>query len=240
MSQLEAVSFSLAGFTFWVLADSTIKLAGESHLPAYEIVAFLGSFMAVFLLIYGLGRNQVGALWPRQPQRQFWRSCLDLGTNLFVVIALRHMPLALFYILVFSAPAISTVMAAMFLGERLQWQRSLAILAGFAGVVIAVDPVGSGRQGDWIGYGAALITVACFWEEAGDPGFIASCIPDDPLLSSELHQLPRRLGRAIENMHGRYALPYGHCGTTPPALRRMPSLSYMHSTRWAMLRNCCI
>src|ERR1700723_3365626 len=97
MSQLEAVSFSLAGFTFWVLADSTIKLAGESHLPAYEIVAFLGSFMAVFLLIYGLGRNQVRALWPRQPQRQFWRSCLDLGTNLFVVIALRHMPLALFY-----------------------------------------------------------------------------------------------------------------------------------------------
>jgi drug/metabolite transporter (DMT)-like permease len=162
MSQLEAVSFSLAGFTFWVLADSTIKLAGESHLPAYEIVAFLGSFMAVFLLIYGLGRNQVRALWPRQPQRQFWRSCLDLGTNLFVVIALRHMPLALFYILVFSAPAISTVMAAMFLGERLEWHRSLAILAGFAGVVIAVDPIGSGRQGDWIGYGAALITVACF------------------------------------------------------------------------------
>jgi drug/metabolite transporter (DMT)-like permease len=53
-------------------------------------------------------------------------------------------------------------MAAMFLGERLEWQRSLAILAGFGGVVIAVDPIGSGRQGDWIGYGAALITVACF------------------------------------------------------------------------------
>jgi hypothetical protein len=46
--------------------------------------------------------------------------------------------------------------------------------------------------------------------------------------------------RIITCIHGRYALPYGHCGNTLPALRRMPSLSYMHSTRWAMLRDCCI
>jgi drug/metabolite transporter (DMT)-like permease len=162
MSPLEAVGFSLAGFTFWVLADSTIKLAGESRLPAYEIVAFLGSFMAAFLLICGLWRNEVRELWPRQPQRQFWRSCLDLGNNLFVVIALRHLPLSLFYILVFSAPIISALLAAMFLHERLEWQRSSAILAGFSGVVIAVEPFGSTKQGDWIGYGAALIVVACF------------------------------------------------------------------------------
>ena len=46
--------------------------------------------------------------------------------------------------------------------------------------------------------------------------------------------------RIITCIHRRYALPYGNCGNTLPALRRMPSLSYMHSTRWAMLRDCCI
>lgn len=46
--------------------------------------------------------------------------------------------------------------------------------------------------------------------------------------------------RIITCIHGRYVLPYGHCGTTLPALRRMPSPSYMHSTRWAMLRDCYI
>lgn len=162
ISHLEAVGFSLGGFTFWVLADSSIKLAGQSNLPACEVVAFLGSFISIFLALYGLWRKEVHELWPREPGKQFWRSCLDVGNNLFVVIALRHLPLSLFYILVFTAPVISAVLAALFLRERLEWQRTAAILAGFTGVIIAVDPFGSAKQGDWVGYVAAMIAVGCF------------------------------------------------------------------------------
>ncbi len=49
VSELGAIGYALAGFTFWVLADSSIKLVGQSGLPAYEMVAFLGLGMAVFL-----------------------------------------------------------------------------------------------------------------------------------------------------------------------------------------------
>jgi len=36
------------------------------------------------------------------------------------------------------------------------------VVGGFAGVVIAVNPFGSARQGDWIGYAACMVCVLCF------------------------------------------------------------------------------
>ena len=79
-----------------------------------------------------------------------------------VVIALRHLPLALFYILVFLAPAATTLLEATFLREPLSRGRLLAVLTGFAGVVIAVDPLGAMRKGDRTGYLACLACVICF------------------------------------------------------------------------------
>ncbi len=161
-TDLEAVGLAVAGFTCWVLADTSIKMAGASILPAYEILAFLGVAIAAVLLVRGLFRREVKAVWPRNPRRQLVRSCLDLANNICVIIALRHLPLTLFYILVFLSPMVITLLAALFLGERLEWQKSLAIVAGFAGVVVAVHPFGGARQGDWIGYAACMVCVTCF------------------------------------------------------------------------------
>jgi drug/metabolite transporter (DMT)-like permease len=162
VSDLEAIGFALAGFTFWVFADSSIKLVGQSGLPAYEMVAFLGLFMAMFLVIYALGRREVQLLRPHSLNRQVARACLDMANNVCVVIALRHLTLTLFYILVFMAPMVIALLSAVFLREGLSWKKAAAIGAGFAGVVIAVHPWRSGREGDWIGFGACMACVACF------------------------------------------------------------------------------
>jgi drug/metabolite transporter (DMT)-like permease len=79
-----------------------------------------------------------------------------------VVVALRHLTLTIFYILVFMAPMVIALLSALFLHEGLSWRKWAAIVAGFAGVVIAVDPWGNARQGDWIGFAACMICVACF------------------------------------------------------------------------------
>ena len=162
ISDRGAIGFALAGFTFWVLADSSIKLVGQSGLPPYEMVAFLGLFMAMFLGAYGVWRRDTQALRPRKLKRQVARACLDMANNVCVVIALRHLTLTLFYILIFTSPMVVALLSAIFLREGLPWRKGLAILAGFAGVVIAVNPWGSSRQGDWIGFGACMICVACF------------------------------------------------------------------------------
>lgn len=72
------------------------------------------------------------------------------------------MTLTLFYILIFLAPLVITFLAAVFLRERIGVRKALAIVVGFAGVVIAVNPFGSSRQGDWIGFVACMICVSCF------------------------------------------------------------------------------
>ena len=162
ISDLGAIGFALAGFTFWVLADSSIKFVGQSGLPPYEMVAFLGLFMAMFLGMYGLWQGQVEALRPHRLGRQVARACLDMANNVCVVIALRHLTLTLFYILVFMAPMVIVLLSAVFLREKLPWKKAAAIVAGFAGVVIAVHPWSSAREGDWIGFAACMVCVACF------------------------------------------------------------------------------
>ena len=87
MSPRGAILFAIAGFTCWVLCDSAIKLAGQSKLPNYEIIAFLGIFMAAFISMYAWWRGEIKDLWPERPRRLIVRSCLDVGNNLCVVVA---------------------------------------------------------------------------------------------------------------------------------------------------------
>jgi drug/metabolite transporter (DMT)-like permease len=161
-SVVGAIPLAIAGFTLWVLADSTIKLVSNSHLPVFEVTAFMGLFIVACLVAWSWLRGELPLLRPTRPSHLLLRSLLDLGNNLGVIVALRHVPLTLFYILVFSAPMVITILAALFLGEHIRPMKALAVLAGFAGVVIAVNPFGSARHADWIGYAACLFCVACF------------------------------------------------------------------------------
>ncbi len=174
VSEQGAIGFALAGFTFWVLADSSIKLVGQSGLPAYEMVAFLGLFMAACIGAYGLARGEAGRLRPHRLKLQLLRACLDMGNNVCVVVALRHLTLTLFYILVFTAPMVIALLSAVVLREGLGLRKVVSLAAGFAGVVLAVHPWdaisattgatgnGFGREWDWVGVGACGVCVACF------------------------------------------------------------------------------
>lgn len=175
-SELRGILFALTTFTCWVFADTSIKLVGRSSLPAYEVLAFMGLFISAAVALYAALRgvgirgndsrsprlNEFRRLKPVALHHQVIRSLLDFVNNYCVVIALRHVTLPLFYILVFMAPLLVTLLAAIFLFEKIGFGRVLAALTGFAGVVIAVNPFGSSRQGDWIGYTACMVCVACF------------------------------------------------------------------------------
>ena len=162
VSRSSAAALSLAAFTLWVLADTCLKFAGLSALPAMEMLAIVGFTIALLMAAKTLAFGHRERLRPKRPALQVARSLFDLVNNLGVIIALRHLPLALFYILVFLAPLTTTLLAAPLLGESLEWKKSAAILAGFAGVVIAVNPLGVRQPGDWIGLLACMLCVTCF------------------------------------------------------------------------------
>ncbi len=162
MPYLGAICFAIAGFTCWVLCDSAIKLAGQSQLPNYEIVAFLGIFMVMFISLNAFSQGEARELWPKRPKRLFIRASLDVINNLCVVVALRHLSLTLFYILVFSSPMLVAILGRVFLDERLDWRKAGAIVVGFLGVVVAVYPSRSSGTNAWIGLAACAVCATVF------------------------------------------------------------------------------
>lgn len=162
MTQLRAIWFAITGFTLWVLCDGVIKFAGQSQIPNYEIVAFLGVFISLFVWLYAVAKGEAKALWPSRPTLLVVRGLLDLGNCLFVVVALRHLSLTLFYILVFMSPMLVVILERVFLHEQIGWRKAVAIVVGFAGVIVAVDPLGSVNAGDLDGYEACAVCVVCF------------------------------------------------------------------------------
>jgi drug/metabolite transporter (DMT)-like permease len=161
-SHLPAIGFAVAGFTFWVFGDTLMKIAGDANLPPYEVVAFLCLFGAIMMTAKGAAQGNVAALWPRRPGRQVARILLGLGCSMANTVALKHLPLTLFYAAVFTAPMIIAALAALFLRERFTAAQTAAIMAGFAGVVVAINPFSDLNEGDWTGYAAVFVSVLCF------------------------------------------------------------------------------
>ena len=162
ISDLTAILVAVFGFTCWVLGDSCIKWIGQFGLPPQEIVAFMGLFMALTLALNAAMRRRLGNLRPRSLLRQFLRALLDMANNVCVVIALRHLSLTMFYILVFTSPMVISLLSAISLGERITHKKALALLVGFCGVVIAVAPWSHDQHIDLIGLTSCLVCVACF------------------------------------------------------------------------------
>jgi drug/metabolite transporter (DMT)-like permease len=162
VSHLTAIFFAVFGFTCWVLGDSCIKWIGQYGLPPDEIVAFMGFFMALTIALQAAVRRNLGNLRPRSVVRQVLRAMLDMTNNVCVVIALRHLSLTMFYILVFTSPLVISVLSAVLLGDRITSKKALALLAGFCGVVIAVAPWSHAQQIDLVGLVSCLVCVACF------------------------------------------------------------------------------
>ena len=157
-SRGRGVGLAVAGFTLWVLADASIKGVGRSGLPAYEVIGVLGLMIAGLVAAWERGRG----LWPKKAGRQVVRAGLEFGNSVGVVVALRHVPLNLFYVLVFTAPLVIAGLGAVWLGERVGWRQGTAIVAGFGGVLVAVGAFGGRTGGDWQGYVACGVCVACF------------------------------------------------------------------------------
>lgn len=162
VSNLRAIGIALTGFTVWVLADTSIKFITEASIPPYEIVGVMGLFGVLVMLMKATPRQQIKALWPKRPMPQLVRALLCLTTNICNTIALKHVSLTLFYILIFMAPMVISVLAVFFLRERLTKAKLAAIIIGFIGVLIAANPSSDSAAGDWIGYVAMVFAVLTF------------------------------------------------------------------------------
>lgn len=80
------------------------------------------------------------SLRPKRPWMNLLRGALHGAASLCFFTAVKYMPLADVFAIYFVEPFILTAMSAAFLGERVGWRRWLAIVVGFAGALIVIQP----------------------------------------------------------------------------------------------------
>lgn len=133
----------IASMVLFICNDALIKHVSES-LPTGQII-FLRGLSATLLIAtmaVALGAwRQMPAVFDRPVLA---RAAIDsLGTFLYL-LALFNMPIANVTAVNLSVPLMLTVCAAFLLREQVGWRRWSAVVAGFVGVLLVVQPAAAG------------------------------------------------------------------------------------------------
>ena len=137
---LIGIGLMLIGMSIFPFLDVLAKKLGQQGLPVIEIVwarVFLGALMCVPLLWFIEGRE---ALRPKQTLLNGTRGIFILLTTFFFFSAMKFQGVAETLSIYFVQPILVTALAPLLLSERVGWQRWLAVLVGFCGVMIIIRP----------------------------------------------------------------------------------------------------
>ncbi len=133
------ILLQLAAVALFSVSDAMAKLLGQS-LPPVEI-AWLRYLVFVALAAVPLmRRGGSGLLRSRAPLLQALRAVGVVGSAVFFILALRHLPLAEATAINFVSPAFITALSIVVLGEVVGWRRWSAIAVGLLGVLVVIRP----------------------------------------------------------------------------------------------------
>lgn len=141
--RLAGIGLMCSALVFFAVLDATAKWLGQS-ISAVEIVwaRYLGHFLLSCLVINPW--TTPGVWRTGRPVLHLVRGLLLIGTTLGNFIALQYLQLDQSISIIFSMPFFVALFAGPLLGEWIGWRRWLAIMVGFAGVLVVVRPSTSG------------------------------------------------------------------------------------------------
>lgn len=139
------VALALAAVLAFTFMDSLLKYLAQD-LPVMQVFLFRWGFaMFPILLVVQRGGGWRG-LRTRRLKLHLLRSVLSTVALGGFIFAFGHMLLADVVAISFAAPLMITAMSAPLLGERVDGKRWIAVVVGFAGVLVIARP-GSGLFG---------------------------------------------------------------------------------------------
>lgn len=149
------MNVAMAAFT---INDAGMKAVTET-LPLFEAIALRGLLSVAALLVFALATGAVKLrLGSRDGAAVAIRTLAEIGATLTFLSALMHMPLANLSAIMQSLPLAVTLAAALVFREGIGWRRLSAILVGFCGVLLIIQP---GTEGFDRWSVVALASVAC-------------------------------------------------------------------------------
>lgn len=139
----DQVGTAIGYLLFGVAAGLGLDLCAKWLLADYSLEQFVFLRSIFGVLIFILAARWFGGLGSLKTNRWRWhllRTVLATGAMFGFFYGLSRMPLVNALTIAFTAPLMVTAMSAPFLGEHVGWRRWLAVIAGFAGVVIVLRP----------------------------------------------------------------------------------------------------
>ncbi len=132
-----------AAVTIFTLIDTSAKwLVLAGHAAIQVVFARYAGHLILSLLLF-LPTEGLAALRSRAPKKQMMRALfLLLGTALNFT-ALKYLPITVTTTIMFAGPIVVTLLAIPILGERVGIHRFVAVVVGFLGVLVVMQPWGA-------------------------------------------------------------------------------------------------
>jgi drug/metabolite transporter (DMT)-like permease len=157
--RLAGMAAMLTGVAAFAIMDAGLKLL-TAHYPSAQVASLRGLSALPVVLAWALFAGGARQLWQVRWPLHLVRGALSVIMMVTFTFALKELSLAKAYALFFIAPLLIAVLSSLMLGERVQRSQWLAIVVGFAGVLIVLKPDAMGFG--WAGTLAVLGTALCY------------------------------------------------------------------------------
>ena len=149
-ANLRAAGLVTATMALGALSDALVKLV-LADLPIGQVMALHGGMICALLFALLLWRGRLAALYGALDRANLARAACEVAGGVCFFAALRHLPLGVAVVLLFTTPFFMTGVVAL-AGERVGAWRWGAVLAGFVGVVLVVPFEGGGAWTEGAAY----------------------------------------------------------------------------------------
>jgi drug/metabolite transporter (DMT)-like permease len=137
-ASLMAISLMIISGLFFVLMHSAVKyLSKEVHI--FEI-AFFRCALVIFVLAPVIIQQGKSVFKTEQPKMQFLRIITNSVAMLCFFYGISTTPLAQLTTLGFTVPIFATILAVIFMKEKIRLRRTTALIVGFIGTIIVMRP----------------------------------------------------------------------------------------------------
>ncbi|MEL0089246.1 MAG: DMT family transporter [Rhodospirillales bacterium] len=137
---IAAALFMLGACSFFAFNSIFVKLAADTGLHPFQIAFFRNFFALLVILPIVLTTSGYSILIPKRPAMLALRGGLNGASMMAWFYAVPLMAITDLTAIGFTAPIWATLLAAVFLGEKMRLRRWSAIIIGIIGALLVVRP----------------------------------------------------------------------------------------------------
>ena len=143
-NNIKGLLLMFAGQLFFAINDIivkyTVKLSNNDY-STLNIIFIRGIFtsLLIFFIILIFTKTEIKKIF--SDKRAYLRGLFEALTALFFFAGLILMPVSIVYTLLMTAPLIVTLYASLFTNEKVGLRRWSAVIIGFIGVLIVINPI---------------------------------------------------------------------------------------------------